>query len=74
MLRSAVGDAPGLRPVVRRQDIHEGQAEQPQRVAGLPRTWQRDDQAMPLAISGQYPGGHLVGDAVGILDQGRDGG
>ena len=28
---------------------------------------------MPLAISGQHPGGHLVGDAVGILDQGRDG-
>ena len=71
---AGVGGRRRARPVVRRQDIHEGEAEQPQRVAGLPRTWQRDDQGMPLAISGQDPAGHLVGDAVAILDQGRDGG
>ncbi len=61
------------RRVVRRQDIGEGEAEQPQRVAGLPRAGQRDDQGMPLAVGGQRPGGQRVADAVGILDQGRDG-
>ena len=59
MLRSATGRRLGLagsyggRTKVRRE------AEQPQRVAGLPRAGQRDDQGVPLAVGGQHPGGQI---------------
>ena len=67
MLRAGDRGRRRVRPVVRRQDIGQREPEQPERVAGLPRTRQREDQGVRPAVGGQEPGGgYLVGGAAGI--------
>ena len=61
------------RRVVWRQGIGQREPDQPQRVAGLPRAWRREDEGVRPPVGGQaLGGGYLIVGAGGILERGHD--